>query len=404
MIAQRAVRRQVAMMMLTTLVAGCGLELLLPTNAGPIVDGTGPGADKVYELAGQRFRVETVVENLEIPWAIAFCDCGGFLYFTERPGRLSVFNLSTRRMVLVAELTDVAPPIPRSERGLMGLALSPNWSRDHTLFVSYTSEAADGSVRNIIEPWIVAGDRIERGGGPIVANLPAAFVHEGLGLGFGPDGKLYASTGDALQAARAQDLDYLGGKFLRFNPDGSIPDDNPFPGSPVWSLGHRNPQGFAWHPERPDVLMATEHGSSFLLDGTGGEDEINLIRPRANYGWPLYRRDATAPGFEAPLWNSGDESIAPAGATFCTGRKFPAWKNALLFATLRGASLFVIRFDPNDPTRIVSVDRGLQGEFGRLRAIREAPDGSIYLSTSNRDGRGTPAVADDRILRLVPVE
>jgi glucose/arabinose dehydrogenase len=251
---------------------------------------------------------------------------------------------------------------------------------------------------------VLAGDRLERGATPIIADLPAAFIHEGLGLGFGPDGKLYASTGDALQAERAQQTDYLGGKFLRFNPDGTIPEDNPLPGSPVWSLGHRNPQGFAWRPESPRLLWATEHGSSFPIDGAGGQDEVNLIEKGANYGWPTYRGDETAAGFQAPIWNSGPEAVAPSGAAFCTGRKFPAWRNALLIATLRGASVFVVRFDPIDPTRIVSVERGLQGEFGRLRAVQEAPDGYIYLTTSNRDDRGTPGLSDDRILRLIPAE
>jgi glucose/arabinose dehydrogenase len=223
-------------------------------------------------------------------------------------------------------------------------------------------------------------------------------------LRFGPDGKLYASTGEATQSERAQDLEFLGGKFLRMNPDGSIPDDNPFGQSLVWSLGHRNPQGFDFHPELPDVLLSTEHGSSRGFDGAGGEDEINRIYPGANYGWPDFRRDESAPGIEPPLWHSGDDPIAPAGATFCSGRRYPNWKNAFLFVGLRGASLRLVRLVEGDPGQVESVARALQDEFGRLRAIAEGPDGYVYISTSNRDSRGTPGPNDDQILRLLPVD
>ena len=133
-------------------------------------------------------------------------------------------------------------------------------------------------------------------------------------------------------------------------------------------------------------------------------DEVNRILPGGNYGWPLLRGSQTGDGFEAPLFQSGQEAIAPAGATFTTGERYPAWQNVFLFVGLRGASLGVAELGEDDPTEIKSIARGLRGIFGRLRAIAEGPDGYIYLTTSNRDGRGTPGPDDDRILRLIPVE
>lgn len=377
-------------------VAGCGL---LPTNPPP-TDGLG---NEIYELAGQRFRIEAVATGLEVPWSLAFLP-DGRLVVTERPGRLRVLDVADGATLLVQRIEDVAPQLPRSEVGLMGLAISPSFDTDGLVYVSYTTPDGPG-FRNVVARFRLGPRGFEPADAtPLIANLPAAYVHDGFPLRFGPDGMLYASTGEATQSQRAQDLTYLGGKFLRYNADGTIPADNPFPGSPVWSLGHRNPQGFAFHPTRPELLLATEHGSSFPLDGTGGEDELNRIRPGRNYGWPLYRRDQTAPGFEPPLWHSGDEAIAPAGATFCTGDRYPAWQNAFLFVGLRGASLWVVHLTTDGSDQVAGIARGLRDKLGRLRAIAEGPDGYLYIATSNRDGRGTPGPEDDRVLRLVPVE
>lgn len=379
--------------------AGCGLEGLLTPNAVP----SAADESAVYELAGQRFRVVTAVEGLEVPWAIAFDATGRTLFVTERPGRLRAFDLAAGVELFTHVLDDVAPPAFRGERGLMGLTRSPNWEQDRTLFVSYTALTADGGVRNVIDRFVVGADNTLSQAGPILDNLPANFIHDGLGLRFGPDGALYASTGDALQGAGAQDLNYLGGKFLRINADGSIPPGNPFPGSPVWTLGHRNPQGFDFHPRLPDVLMATEHGSSFPLDGAGGEDELNRVIAGRNYGWPDVRGAQVLAGFESPLWQSGADAVAPSGGAFCSGARYPAWADAFVFATLRGASLFIAKLN-DDATALVSIDRGLRDQFGRLRAVAQGPDGYLYISTSNRDGRGSPGPRDDRILRLEPVE
>jgi glucose/arabinose dehydrogenase len=394
---KRTTARKAALAGLTCLV-GCGLLDILPTNPRPIAQ---PGT--VFEIEGQRFRVESVVTGLEVPWAMGFSPDGSMLFVTERPGRLIMIDTASWEIVVQQRIDEVVFPLPRSERGLMGLAVSPDFDQDRSIFVSYTTPSS-GGIKNIIDKFRFTGSGFERViSTPVVDNLPAAFIHDGLPLGFCPDGKLYASIGETAQAERAQDLDFLGGKFLRFNPDGTVPEDNPFGDSPVWSLGHRNPQGFAFHPQLEGVIISTEHGSSKGLDGAGGEDEVNRIIAGGNYGWPDLRGDETAEGFEAPLWNSGTEPIAPAGGTFCTGQQYPAWEDAFLFVGLRGASLWVVRLS-EDATSVASIRRGLQDQFGRLRAITEGPDGFLYMTTSNRDTRGTPGPDDDRILRLVPVD
>lgn len=374
---------------------------------GCILNGVPAGVpNTVYELAGQRFRVQTVVAGLEVPWSQAFTPDGAILFITERPGRLRAVDPKTGDTLLVETIDEVAPYVRGTERGLMGLAVSPSYDEDHLLYVSYTAFLDDGErVKNVVERWRYTGTAFERADAtPLLDNLPGGFIHEGLPVKFGPDGKLYIAIGDATVADNAQRLDSRAGKFLRYNADGSIPADNPFADSPVWSLGHRNPQGFAFHPEQPEVLIATEHGPSGF-EGQGiAQDEVNRILPGHNYGWPLVHGAETGDGFDAPLFESGSEAIAPSGATFCTGRRYPAWRNAFLFMTLRGASLFVVRLDENDPGQIADMQRGLEDEFGRLRNIIEGPDGYLYLTTSNRDGKGTPTDQDDRVLRLLPVD
>jgi glucose/arabinose dehydrogenase len=220
--------------------------------------------------------------------------------------------------------------------------------------------------------------------------------HNGGRVRFGPDGKLYWTMGDAQDTGTSQDLSSLNGKIIRLNPDGTIPSDNPFPKSPVYSYGHRNPQGLAWQPKTAR-LYATEHGPS----GFQGccLDEVNFIEPGRNYGWPAIRGDQTQTNMVAPVLHSGrGETWAPSGATFVTRGQ---WAGSLLFTGLRGQALYRVVLDDKDPRRVVSFDRLFANQFGRLRDIVEGSDGSLYLLTSNRDGRGRPVPNDDRVLRLV---
>jgi len=192
----------------------------------------------------------------------------------------------------------------------------------------------------------------------------------------------------------------LGGKVLRLNEDGSIPSDNPFQGSRIFSLGHRNGQGLDWHPVF-NVLFETEHGPSGF-DGPGGGDEINIVEAGKNYGWPRIHHRESAARMVSPLAEF-TPAVAPSGASFCTGRSFPGFKNNFFVATLRGKRLLRVKIDSTSGREITGIEPLLVDEFGRLRDVVEGPDGYLYFCTSNQDGRGVPAKNDDRILRIVPV-
>ncbi len=223
------------------------------------------------------FQVETVAEGLDTPWDLAFAP-DGRIFFTERPGRLRVIEGGRLRPEPVATIPEV---VERGEGGLLGLALDPDFAGNGHLYLYHTYSGSDGGLRNRVVRYTLADRAGARGltePRVILDDIPAAAIHNGGRIAFGPDGKLYVTTGDAAAPALAQDRDSLAGKILRLNPDGSVPDDNPFPGSPVYSYGHRNPQGLAWQPGTGQ-LYATEHGPS-------AHDEVNLIAPGDNYGWP----------------------------------------------------------------------------------------------------------------------
>jgi glucose/arabinose dehydrogenase len=353
--------------------------------------------DDVYELHGERFKVETVAENLLVPWEMAWLPDGRLLV-TERPGRLQSVDPATGRTTLVAELGEVDHA---GEHGLMGLAPAPDFGKSRHVFMSYTGRDADGRLENVVARWRLDGGRLSDKAF-LVRGLPSADYHDGLPLAFGPDGYLYASTGDSTRGRLAQQMDSRAGKFLRMTADGGRPDDNPFAGSLIWTLGHRNCQGFDWHPET-QTLLATEHGPSFPLDGKGGKDEVNRIMKGENYGWPDYRGGTNAPGYVAPVIQSGEDTWAPAGAAFYTGTEFEAWKGVFFFAGLRGQGLYALRVS-EDGRQVNDLTRVMHRAFGRLRAVAMGPDGRLYVTTSNRDGRGSPAANDDRILRIVPAE
>ena len=320
-------------------------------------------------------KVETVVTDVEVPWALAFAP-DGRLFFTERAGRL--------RVVIEGKLA--AEPVARLavwasvEAGLMGLALDPDFARNGHLYVCYTTARGRGAI-NRIARLVLHGSRAgdER---VLLDDMPAAGIHDGCRLKFGPDGKLYATMGDAASPPRAQQRDSLSGKILRIEADGSVPADNPFRGSPVWSLGHRNPQGLAW--DAAGRLWESEHGSS-------AHDEINLIQPGHNYGWPDVRGRETRNGLIPPVLESGDETWAPSGIAVLHG--------ALYVAALRGQRLLKIAIADG---KVGAVTALLTNEYGRLRDVVAGPDGALWVATNNRDGRGSPRAGDDRILRVAP--
>lgn len=339
-------------------------------------------------------RVEVIAEGLEVPWALAFAP-DGTLYVTERNGNLARLRSGDgeRAVERIASIPNVSQ---NAESGLLGLALDPGFSRNQLLYVYATVE--DRGAKNRVLRYRLNGTQLtdER---ILIDNIPSAEFHDGGRMAFGPDGLLYVTTGDARNPELAQDPNSLAGKVLRIRFDGSIPDDNPFPGSPVYSFGHRNPQGLAW--DAGGVLYATEHGPS----GPGANcchDEVNRIEPGKNYGWsetPRSPKGGVGPpsgklgvlGLVDPVIESGPtETWAPGGAAVVG--------DVLYFAGLRGEALYSLSLTETSPRIRVH----LKEKYGRIRDVVRGPDGALYLTTSNRDGRGTPRPGDDRILRVDP--
>lgn len=332
------------------------------------------------------YVTEVVAEHLDVPWAIDMA-ADGRIFFTERPGRVRVIQAGK----LQAEplIAFPAPFISEGEGGLLGLALDPKFAENHYLYVYHTYKEGEEVYNRVLrlreENNVALIDKI------LIDKIPGSGIHNGGRLKIGPDQLLYITTGDARIPELAQTRASLAGKILRIQLDGSIPADNPFPGSPVFSWGHRNPQGIAWNPAN-GFLYSSEHGQS-------AHDEINRIQSGANYGWPVIQGDQQKEGMTTPIAHSGDTTWAPSGMSFVT--KGP-WTGQLLVANLRGMQVQKIKLNPERPNAVEEATFLWQGEYGRLREVFEAKDGSLYLLTNNRDGRGTPRDEDDRIIRLVP--
>ncbi|HVF48638.1 MAG TPA: PQQ-dependent sugar dehydrogenase [Pyrinomonadaceae bacterium] len=381
---------QAASVVLVLAVLSCGQP--------PVGRGTGETASAPSDKTS--FRVETVVGNLQVPWSIAFAP-DGRMFFTERPGRVRVFEQGKLRAQPLAQIADVESS---SESGLMGLTLHPQFAQNRWLYLAYAYKEG-GDVRVRVVRYRETGDAlVERKS--LVEGIPAAQYHAGTRLRFGPDGKLYVTTGDAAERQLAQRLDSLGGKTLRLNDDGSIPADNPFVGQKdarpeIFSYGHRNSQGLDFQPAT-NLMFQTEHGPSGF-DGPGGGDEVNIVERGKNYGWPVVHHTQARAGMESPLLEY-TPAVAPASGMFYRGggaAGFPQFRGNFFFGALRGTSLIRVVLEGR---RVVSQERLLDKQYGRIRDVAEGPDGAIYFSTSNRDGRGSPARDDDRIMRLVPTK
>jgi glucose/arabinose dehydrogenase len=360
---------------------GCGGDGQPPTGGEPA-----PAAGVFTTEDGVRFRVEVVASGLQVPWSLAFAP-DGRLFVTERAGRVRILNLTAGGSELALMLDDV---FAQGEAGALGLALDPDFASNRLVYVYYTARAAGGGAVNRVVRYREAGGRLAEAA-VLLDGIPASTIHDGGRLRFGPDGFLYITTGDAASTSLAQDSASLAGKILRLARDGTVPRDNPF-SSPLFSYGHRNPQGLDWHPVS-GTLWASEHGST-------GNDEINAIESGANYGWPTIEAAQTMAGMRVPVVFFSP-AIAPSGASFYRGSRFPAFVNNLFVATLRGTHLLRLRVDAGS-ARVLSQERLLADRYGRIRDVVTGPDGLIYFCTNNRDGRGSPATADDRIARLVP--
>src|SRR3990167_2082838 len=311
---------------------------------------------------------EVVAQDLTTPWSVAFLPDADMV-ISERSGQLVRVGKSGAQF----KIDGVRQT---SEGGLLGIALHPDFSTNNYVYIYFTTDS-NGSLSNQIDRYTLLNNQLKLDT-TIIKDIPAASNHNGGTIAFGPDSLLYATTGDAAKPELAQDRASLAGKILRMNDDGSVPSDNPF-SNLVWSYGHRNPQGIAWTEE--GELWSVEHGPS---GPDTGRDELNLITKASNYGWPEITGDENQGGMVEPVAQSGDsETWAPAGIAYYNG--------SLYFAGLRGQSLYQAKIN-NDNS--VSLQRHFSEEYGRLRAVSVYKD-KLYISTSNRDGRGSPNANDD---------
>jgi glucose/arabinose dehydrogenase len=340
----------------------------------------------------ETFEGDVFASRLDTPWEMVFAP-DGRMFVTQRPGGIAVIEPGESVQPWL-ELDSTVLEV--GESGLLGLALDPNFATNGYLYFGYTYAESKGPLKlinKLVRYREVNGrpvfDRI------LIDGIEGNFIHNTGALEFGPDGMLYWTVGDRYIADLAQDLTSLNGKILRLTPDGQIPADNPIPGSYVFSYGHRNPQGLAFQPGT-DLLWSTEHGPS--EEQGCCMDEINIIRPGKNYGWPLIRGNQQQAGLETPLTHSGDTTTwAPTGGIFI---KQGIWAGSFVFTGLRGQALYRAVIDPATPQTIQRVERYLYQKFGRLRNVVEGTDGMLYIAVSNQDGRGDPSERDDIIVSM----
>jgi glucose/arabinose dehydrogenase len=315
---------------------------------------------------------EVLVRGLEAPWGLAFLPDGRALVSERDSARILEVPAAGGTPVEVARL----PAVDASgEGGLLGIAIAPSFTADHLVYAYYTS----GEDNRIVRFSLADPTHREQ---VLVSGIPVSGIHNGGRLTFGPDGFLYATTGDASERGRSQDASSLGGKILRLTVDGRPAPGNPDPASPVWSRGHRNVQGLAF--DDAARLWATEFGQDTY-------DEINRIEPGGNYGWPTVEGGGGAPRFRDPLLTWRTDEASPSGMAYAKG--------SLWVAALRGVRIWRVDLDGAGGVR--AAEPLLTGQFGRLRHVAFAPSGdALWVLTSNRDGRGSPSPDDDRILRI----
>ncbi len=346
--------------------------------------------------------VEELATGLLVPWSLAFAP-DGRLFVAQQPCRISVLDPAEggfgppRDVLTLPECVDVGD-------ALRGLTLAPDFATSGNLYVVYTYRTASGPLATRVARLTeVDGALVDEQS--VLDGIPGGEFHTAGRVELGPDGKLYLATGDGLDTSLPQDPASLGGKVLRFNPDGSAPSDNPTPGSYIYSLGHRNPQGLAWHPLTGDLFIV-DHGPSPTIAGepfTRGHDEIDRVVPGGNYGWPLAAGFDGDPRFIRPVLESGGGAWAPSSALFYNGDRLSAWKGSFFYGALIGSHLGRVVLQGPEYRTVVTHEKLLQGVFGRIRATAQGPDGYLYFVTSNTDGRSGAQArpGDDRLLRVV---
>jgi glucose/arabinose dehydrogenase len=334
-----------------------------------VITGSAPAGAQV--TGGFDFsRAQVAATGLQVPWGLAFLPDGAALVSERGTGRI----LSVRPGQAPTPVATINGVSATGEAGLLGIAVSPTYAQDQWVYAYFTSASDNRLVR-----FRLSAPQTQN---VVFSGVPRANIHDGGRIAFGPDGMLYIATGDANVTANAQNLNSLAGKILRLRPDGSIPADNPFGRSPVYSYGHRNVQGLAF--DRQGRLFATEFGQNT-------RDELNLIVAGGNYGWPTCEGTCGNPAFRDPLVTWTPAEASPSGLAYAN--------DTLFAAALRGQRLWAV---PLTRSGVDTPIAELQGAYGRLRTVAVGPDGWLWIMTSNRDGRATPAPDDDRVIRVPP--
>jgi glucose/arabinose dehydrogenase len=378
---QRAVTGVLTVVLLLT--AGCsgggapysGDGAAQPGRTAPGTSASAAATDPVPPARGSVQVLRTVAEGLRSPWGLAALPDGGLLVSSRDDGTIIRIDPKTRKKT---ELGGASGATAGGEGGLLGIALSPGFASDHMIYAYFTTASDNRIARVRYDERKPAGEQL---GAPdtVFKDIPRGAVHNGGRIAFGPDGMLYAGTGESGERGLAQDRKSLGGKILRLTPDGDPAPGNPFPDSPVYSYGHRNVQGLAWDDRQR--LFASEFGQDTW-------DELNAIKPGGNYGWPTAEGRSADPAFQNPLaqWHTADAS--PSGIAYVDG--------VIWMAGLKGRRLWRI---PLKGTAAAAAPQAfLTGAYGRLRTVVAAGGGKVWLVTSNTDGRGTPQKGDDRVL------
>ncbi|MEU6771932.1 PQQ-dependent sugar dehydrogenase [Streptomyces sp. NPDC046759] len=339
-----------------------------PASSGRATESAPPAKGSVQVL-------RTVADGLRTPWGLAALPDGGLLVSSRDDGTIIRIDGRTGRRTELGRVSGVSPA---GEGGLLGIALSPDYASDHMIYAYFTSASDNRIVRVLYDERKPPGEQL---GAPdtVFKGIPKGLIHNGGRIAFGPDGMLYAGTGEGGRSGLAQDRKSLGGKILRMTPEGEPAPGNPFPGSPVYSWGHRNVQGLAWDGRQR--LFASEFGQDTW-------DELNAIKPGGNYGWPEAEGRSSDAAFQNPIaqWHTDDAS--PSGIAYVKG--------VIWMACLKGERLWRI---PLEGTRASAAPRAfLTGKYGRLRTVVAAGGDKVWLVTSNTDGRGRPKKGDDRVL------
>ncbi|MCX4742904.1 PQQ-dependent sugar dehydrogenase [Streptomyces antibioticus] len=336
-----------------------------------------PGGEATPAAKGSVEVVRTVAEGLDSPWGVAVLPEGGLLVASRDEGTITLVDEDSGKKTELGEVPGVSAA---GEGGLLGIALSPDYASDHMVYAYFTSASDNRVVRMIYDPKRSPGDQL---GAPdtVFKGIPKGMIHNGGRIAFGPDGMLYAGTGESGDTGLSQDKGSLGGKILRLTPEGEPAPGNPFPGSPVYSYGHRNVQGLAWDAKQR--LFAAEFGQDTW-------DELNAIEPGANYGWPEVEGESDDSRYRNPLAQWHTDVASPSGIAYAEG--------SIWMVGLRGQRLWRIPLKGTEAS--ADPQSFLDEKYGRLRTVIAAGGDRLWVTTSNTDGRGAPKEGDDRILEL----